>query len=247
MLWTDDDILDGLLPMAARLEADPLDLAGCWLNESGLDPKAHNPHGEASGINQLMPDTARGLGWMAGDERWAELASIREQLHGEHPAEGEIREQLLGRGEDIKRELMAPYRALSVREQLVWVEKYYAAYRGRLVSPSAVYLATFEPAKLAHAGDPSFVISRAGDGVYEANASLDVDHDSAITVADLTRTIEIRTSTHPAWAPFAARVRAMQSRAVTVPELPVALDEDNKPVFGLPPIDEPVRPPPEDA
>ncbi len=50
--------------MCIRLEmTDPLDMLGVWMSESGVRADAHNPHGNASGLNQLMPQTARGLGW----------------------------------------------------------------------------------------------------------------------------------------------------------------------------------------
>lgn len=52
-----------LIAMCGRLECDPVDLISVAANESGISTTAHNPHGDASGIWQLMPATARGLGW----------------------------------------------------------------------------------------------------------------------------------------------------------------------------------------
>ena len=52
-----------LVAMSGRLKADPVDIAGVMANESGVKTTAHNPHGDASGLLQLMPATARALGW----------------------------------------------------------------------------------------------------------------------------------------------------------------------------------------
>ena len=42
---------------------DPTVPVTVWANESDNHPGAHNPNGDASGLFQLMPDTARGLGY----------------------------------------------------------------------------------------------------------------------------------------------------------------------------------------
>lgn len=60
--WTDADI-NQLVHVAEDLEAKPLDLAGCWMSESGLHSSAHNPNGNAVGVFQAMPATLRGLGF----------------------------------------------------------------------------------------------------------------------------------------------------------------------------------------
>jgi hypothetical protein len=76
--WSDEDIV-GLLAVARDVDADPLHLASCWMSESGLHPYAHNPHGNAVGLFQVIPPTLRGLGFF-GD--WSDFASlsIGEQL-----------------------------------------------------------------------------------------------------------------------------------------------------------------------
>src|SRR6266850_1405634 len=45
-----------------------MDLASVWFSESGWHANAHNPHGDASGICQMMPATLAGLGFVGGWE-----------------------------------------------------------------------------------------------------------------------------------------------------------------------------------
>lgn len=73
-----------LVGMAARLQADPVDLISVAANESGISTTAHNPHGDASGLWQLMPATAKGLGWNVAVDphlvQFRELSDV-EQMH----------------------------------------------------------------------------------------------------------------------------------------------------------------------
>jgi hypothetical protein len=70
-----DGFFDKLWAMCAKLKCAPLDLLACWYSESGLHAAAHNASGgDASGIFQLMPIIARGLGWNPND---ATLAGYR--------------------------------------------------------------------------------------------------------------------------------------------------------------------------
>lgn len=61
--WTDEDIvaLRGFLDVLGI--ADPTIPLKVWSNESGLQPQAWNRYGNASGIFQLMPATAKALGY----------------------------------------------------------------------------------------------------------------------------------------------------------------------------------------
>jgi hypothetical protein len=77
--WSDDDLVE-LIAMAGRLEADPLDLAACWLNESGLHTRAHNANGDAAGLFQAMPATLRGEHYKGDWHSFLNL-SVRQQLH----------------------------------------------------------------------------------------------------------------------------------------------------------------------
>lgn len=49
--------------VCGRLKCCPLDLLKCWMNESGVRSTARNASGNASGLFQIMPAIARGLGW----------------------------------------------------------------------------------------------------------------------------------------------------------------------------------------
>ncbi len=48
--------------VAKNLNCDPADLLGMMQSESGLNPKAYNKNGGATGLIQFMPSTARSLG-----------------------------------------------------------------------------------------------------------------------------------------------------------------------------------------
>jgi hypothetical protein len=62
-----------LAAMCGRLGCHPVQLALVMYSESGLRASALNPSGKAAGINQLVPDTLRGLGWPHGPEAFAGL------------------------------------------------------------------------------------------------------------------------------------------------------------------------------
>lgn len=77
------DLSDGffrkLVEICERNGWDPRQLLGVMMSESGISAKAHNPHGNASGLIQFMPDTLRGLSWDRGDIAFRML-SAEEQL-----------------------------------------------------------------------------------------------------------------------------------------------------------------------
>lgn len=146
------------IAMCARLDVSPVDLLSVACNESRCSAEAHNPHGDASGLWQLMPSTARGLGW-----------NVDADPH------------------------LDAFRALGAVGQLPWFEKYFAPHKGKLVSAAACYVATFLPALLAHAGDPSFVLCALGgplEWAYKANKGFDPRGAGRITVSDLAAAIE---------------------------------------------------------
>jgi hypothetical protein len=77
--------------MAQRRGTDPEHYLVVWCSESGLDSQAVNSAGGARGLNQMMPDTLRGLGapadfeTLAAEEQlpWIEkLIAIREHING---------------------------------------------------------------------------------------------------------------------------------------------------------------------
>src|SRR5258708_39964546 len=74
-----DSFFTSLVEMCRRLECRPIDMAGCWMSESGLSPKAHNPGGNASGLFQALPSTLAGLGYRQHWDDFIRL-SAEEQL-----------------------------------------------------------------------------------------------------------------------------------------------------------------------
>jgi hypothetical protein len=150
--WTADDIT-AYRAFCATIQA-PLDVpVTVWANESDNRTTAHNPGGNASGLNQLMPETAKGLGY--------DLAADPE---------------------------LSAYRSLSVEGQLRWIQLYYAPFSGRLSTVARLYVATFLPAYVDDADDPSFVLCAVGGPnawAYMPNRGFDVQGRGEITPADL--------------------------------------------------------------
>ena len=81
---------------------------------------------------------------------------------------------------------MAVFRGLSPWAQLPYVKKYYAGHMGKLVNATAIYMATFVPAYMAHAGTPDWVIARKGNPIYDSNRGFDRAGKGWIQVSDLT-------------------------------------------------------------
>jgi hypothetical protein len=80
--WTDEDVgaLQKFLDVLGI--ADPTIPLKVWSNESGLQPQAWNRNGNASGLFQLMPLTAKGLGYNLDEdptlENYRELSVARQ-------------------------------------------------------------------------------------------------------------------------------------------------------------------------
>lgn len=87
---------------------------------------------------------------------------------------------------------LAELARMSFIQQLGYVERYFAAYRGRLDSLEAVYLAVFWPDAMGRSDD--FVIARQGDSgyaglAYEQNAGFDREGKGFYTRGDVVRSI----------------------------------------------------------
>jgi peptidoglycan hydrolase-like protein with peptidoglycan-binding domain len=125
--------------MATRLGVKPEWILAVMKNESGMDPKARNPSGGATGLIQFMPATARGLG------------TTTEALS-----------------------------KMSATEQLKYVEKYFAPFKGKITSGTDLYMATFWPAGV---GKPdSYNIG--GAEVARVNKIFDLDKNGQITAGE---------------------------------------------------------------
>ncbi len=104
----------------------------------------------------------------------------------------------------------AQFAQLSAVQQLPYVETYYAQKPMPVgANGTAFYLANYEPAKLSHWENPSYVLDTVDDGTgfYKANASaFDVAHKGYITVGDLTARLE-RVCTGATWSEHLARLQ----------------------------------------
>ena len=104
----------------------------------------------------------------------------------------------------------AAFRTLTATEQLAYVRRYYMPYRGQLGTVGALYTATFLPALVKHAGDPSFVLT-AEEGplpwAYSPNAAFDTNRDKAITVGELEAAVA-RACHGPRWDDLMKRLAA---------------------------------------
>ena len=185
-------------------KCDPVELLSCWNSESGVSATASNAGGWASGIFQLMPDTARGLGWLSGDSRWAGIDAARERFKAAQAArDANAMHVAAAEVSDLQASVMREYRQLSATEQLAWARRYYGAHRGSLTSAAACYVATFLPALLAHRDEPDFVLCAAdgpNEGAYEGNkGAFDPIRKGTITVGDLTARINLGVATGDRW------------------------------------------------
>ncbi len=74
-----DEFFSALHEMCKRLDCRADDMASCWMSESNVSPRAHNPGGNASGLFQAMPGTLMGLGYMGHWDDFVKLSAV-EQL-----------------------------------------------------------------------------------------------------------------------------------------------------------------------
>ena len=74
-------------------------------------------------------------------------------------------------------------RAMSGTQQLDYVKKYLASYKGRYKNLIDVYLAVFYPAAMGKLD--SYVIGVKGSSAYDLNASMDLSQDGKLTVLDV--------------------------------------------------------------
>lgn len=77
--------------------------------------------------------------------------------------------------------------AMTFQEQLEYVKKYFAGYRGKLKSLEDTYLAIFYPAFIGAALDS--VLGSTGSAIYEQNRGFDREGKGYVTKSDITSTI----------------------------------------------------------
>lgn len=160
----DDSFYRSVTGWMRQQGANPIGMLSTWMSESGVRALAHNPNGHASGLNQLMPPIAKGLGWDVDD-------------CDPPPATGRI---------PLER-----YRMLTALQQSDWVRRYYSSYTGKLKTAQLCYLATFLPMYLARPADEltdDFVLAEKGGHLgwaYAANMVFDHNGDGRITLGEL--------------------------------------------------------------
>ncbi len=103
------------------------------------------------------------------------------------------------------------FRSLSATAQLPFVRRYYLPYHGHLDSVGGLYVATFLPALISHASDPSYVLT-AKQGqlgwAYAPNAVFDTNKDYAITVGELEDAVR-RNTRGARWSELRARLEGV--------------------------------------
>jgi hypothetical protein len=121
----------------------------------------------------------------------------------------------------------AAFRKLSATDQLSFVRRYYAPYRGHLGTVGGLYVATFLPALISHAGDRDFVLTAKNGPLgwaYAPNSAFDADHNLAISVGELEDAVA-RNARGPRWAEIVARLEGLESASDDLSDLtPDAFD-----------------------
>lgn len=85
------------------------------------------------------------------------------------------------------------FRKLTAEEQMPFVRRYFMPHKGKLVNATAVYLATFLPALIGHASEPTYKMVIKGGQLgwaYAPNIGFDANHDGDIEVQELTKRLE---------------------------------------------------------
>jgi hypothetical protein len=212
-----------------RLQVDPFDLISVAYSESGCSAKAHNPHGDASGLIQFMPATLKGLGWVHGDQAFRSMSA-----------------------EDQVPYVEAYFRPWSFRLGVG------GQHIPQLTTAAHCYVATFLPGLLASVvgaleGWRTVTLCARGGKLgwaYDANTVLDRDKDGRITPEDLATHLEIQCK-GPRWEEICKRLQAArQGRALDVrpanDNAPVVIDGGTIPP-PLPPWPRDDEPPPSAA
>jgi hypothetical protein len=198
-----DDIDDAFFPklrlVGMALGAKPLDMLAVMYSESGCKATAWNDNPKS-----LPPE-----------KRWNASGLIQF-----------MPPTLVGLGWTAGH---SAFRQLSATEQLSWVERYYRPYKGHLGSVGGLYVATFLPALIKHAGNPDYVLTaKAGQlpWAYGPNAAFDANRDLKITVGELEEAVA-RNCKGTRWNDLLARL-TLPDAAKTLPDLGAIVEEFNE-------------------
>ncbi|OJJ23293.1 hypothetical protein BKI52_02745 [marine bacterium AO1-C] len=141
--------LDKVNAISARLKIHPAWLLAVMYNESGMNPQAYNSQGGATGLIQIMPGTASGLGTST-------------------------------------QALMS----MSATQQLDYVERYFAPYKGKLKSVVDMYIINFYPYALGKSD--SYVLGSEQSNAYaqtvgRVNRGFDLNQNGYVTLGEVKR------------------------------------------------------------
>lgn len=103
------------------------------------------------------------------------------------------------------------FKTLSAEDQLPFVEKFFKPWtRFGLSSAGRLYQAVFLPATLPGSNESTVIAAPSGPNAnaYNANVGLDMNHDGAITVSDLTARID-HFRQGPRWIELMRRLAAV--------------------------------------
>ena len=142
--------------MSTRLKVNPDYVVAAMAIETNktFSPAAENPLSHAIGLIQFMPNPGGSASKLTG------LSS--------------------GTGAGSGFEFL---RNLTPIDQLVYVEKYFKPFTGKMNNPNDAYLAVFYPSAMGKPAD--FVIANEGTKVYEQNAGFDTGKKGYITAGDV--------------------------------------------------------------
>jgi hypothetical protein len=168
MVITDPGFYQKLLQVSSEVQMKPEDLLQVMSLESGVDPTAHNPHGNASGLIQFMPATLKSLGFAGTHTDFRQMSST-DQLDY-------VKQYILGQ----MKHNGGPFTSAA---------QYYVAN----FLPVALQLPGIKqgnPETIIVAKNPDYphlpgVSKQMESTYYNANPILDANHDGIITYGDI--------------------------------------------------------------
>lgn len=202
-----DAFLVGVIALAQSVGADPEHLLRVWNAESGLNPRAINPDGDARGINQSTKGTLRGNG-------------LTEDQINAYPAWSDV-QQLSIIARQVKSLRAYAGRPLDT-PAMVYASVFWPASLKRWDGDSTIVVASGDmtPYVAGKAADGKTVYTTP-DAAYKANRGLDANNDGVIDGNDLNVRLN-KAAASSSYRAVVARLRELQGGgATTVPTVPV--------------------------
>jgi hypothetical protein len=165
---TDPGFYQKLLQVSSEVQMKPEDLLNVMSLESGVDPTAHNPNGNASGLIQFMPATLKSMGYQGSHADFRQL-SPTDQL--DYVKQYILNQMKFNGGPFTSAAQYYVANFLPVALQLPGIKK---------GDPSTIIVAKNPD----HPHLPG-VSTHMESVYYNANPVLDADHDGAITYGDI--------------------------------------------------------------